>query len=432
MHRIWTIARREYRANVRSKAFVISLILMPLLMGGGAIAQKAMRGRVDVGDKRLQVLDGTGVLLPALIRAAEERNAKETLDPTTKHQVEPRYLVEAVPWPALDEGRRLELSEQIRKRRLQAFAEIDAQVLVPGKSPEVKFHSESTMASDLARWFARTLNQEVQQHRLRAAGFDPALVARMTTPVRVEPTGLYARDKSGQVASGDRSSQMAATALPVAVMMVMFLALMMSQSMLHSTLEEKQQRIAEVLLGSARPFELMTGKLLGGAATSLTMVGIYLIGGATLLDRFGFRDLLRSDLVGWILVFLVLGVIIYGSVYAAVGAACSELKEAQNYLMPIIMILVLPVMIWFKVMEEPTGNFATILSFVPMWTPLLMPLRLAATQAIPLWQPIVGMLGALLTAVIAAWAGGRVLRVGLLMQGKPPRLGQLMQWVIRG
>jgi ABC-2 type transport system permease protein len=125
-------------------------------------------------------------------------------------------------------------------------------------------------------------------------------------------------------------------------------------------------------------------------------------------------------------------VIIYGSVYAAVGAACSELKEAQNYLMPIILILILPVMIWFKVMEEPTGNFATILSFVPMWTPLLMPLRLAATQAIPMWQPIVGMLGALLTALVAAWAGGRVLRVGLLMQGKPPRLGQLMQWVIRG
>jgi ABC-2 type transport system permease protein len=430
MHRIWVITRREYRANVRSKAFVISLLLMPLLMGGGVLAQRAMRGRVDVEEKRLQVWDRTGVVLPALIRAAEERNAKEIFDSTTGRQVEPRYRVEAA--PPLDDQVRMQLSEQIRKRHLHAFAEIDPQVLAPGKTPEVRFHSESTMSGDLVRWFSRTLNQAVQQYRLRSAGLDPAAVARMTAPVRIEPLGLYARDKSGQVTSGDSSSRLAASVLPVAVMMVMFLAIMMSQTMLHSTLEEKQQRIAEVLLGSARPFELMTGKLLGGAATSLTMVGVYLVGGANLLDRFGYRELLRSDLIGWILIFLVLGVIIYGSVYAAVGAACSELKEAQNYLLPVVMVLVLPLMIWTKVMEEPTGNFATALSFVPMWTPLLMPLRLAATQAVPMWQPVVGMLGALLAALFAAWAGGRVLRVGLLLQGKPPRPAQLLQWILRG
>jgi ABC-2 type transport system permease protein len=429
MRRIWVITRREYQANVRSKAFVISLILMPLLMGGGAIAQKAMRGRVDLEDKRLLVWDGTQRLLPELVAAAEERNRKEIFD--GGRQVEARYRIEAAPGP-LDDQRRLALSEEIRQRRLHAFAEIDAALLAPGRLAEVPFHSESTMSGDLARWFTRTLNLAVQQHRLRAAGLDPELVRRTMAPVRVEPLGLFGRDASGKVASGDSSSRMAASMLPIGVLMVMFLAIVMSQTMLHSTLEEKQQRIAEVLLGSARPFELMAGKLLGGAATSLTMVGVYLIGGASLLDRFGYRDLLRSNLVVWILIFLVLGVIIYGSIYAAVGAACSELKEAQNYLMPMMMVLVLPLTIWFKVLEEPTGSFATTLSFVPMWTPLLMPLRLAATQAIPIWQPIAGMAGALATALVAAWAGGRVLRVGLLMQGKPPRPAQLIQWILRG
>jgi ABC-type Na+ efflux pump permease subunit len=340
--------------------------------------------------------------------------------------------VEAAPWPALDDQRRLELSEQIRQRRLHAFAEIDAQVLAAGPSPEVPLHSESTMSGDLSRWFSRTLNQAVQQHRLRAAGLDPELVKRATAAVRVEPLGLYARGQSGKITSGDSSSRLVASVLPLAVMMVMFLAIMMSQTMLHSTLEEKQQRIAEVLLGSARPFELMTGKLLGGAATSLTMVGVYLVGGASLLDRFGYRELLRSDLVGWILIFLVLGVIIYGSMYAAVGAACSELKEAQNYLMPLLIVVLLPLMVWIKVLEEPMGSFATLLSFVPLWTPLLMPLRLAATQAVPMWQPVLGAAGAMVAALAAAWAGGRVLRVGLLMQGKPPRLAQLLQWILRG
>jgi ABC-2 type transport system permease protein len=436
MRRMWVIGRREYRANVRSKAFVISLVMMPLLMAGSALAQRAMRGHVDIEPKRLAVWDGTGLLLPVLTRAAAERNAREIFDSTTGRQVEPRYQVEPVPWPNLDDQRRLELSEQIRKRHLHAFAEIGREVLAParapGSAPEVVFHSESTMSSDLGRWFTRTVNQSVQQQRLRAAGLDPELVRRTTAPLRVESLGLYVRDKKGEVSSGDRSSRDAAAVLPVAVMMLMFLAILMSQTMLHGTLEEKQQRIAEVLLGSVRPFELMTGKLMGGVATSLTMVGIYLVGGASLLGRYGYGSLLRNDLVVWVLLFLTVGVVIYGSIYAAVGAACSELKEAQNYLMPVIMVLMLPLMLLFKVMEEPMGNFATLLSFVPMWTPLLMPMRLAATSAVPLWQPILGLLGSMAAALLAAWAGGRVLRVGLLMQGKPPRLGQLVQWVLHG
>src|SRR6185436_12485648 len=127
----------------------------------------------------------------------------------------------------------------------------------------------------------------------------------------------------------------------------------MSQTMLQSTLEEKQQRIAEVLLGSARPFELMLGKIAGGAATSLTMVGIYLAGGAHMLRRFGHGDLLRGDLVGWLLLFVVLGVMAYGALFAAVGAACNETKEAQNFIMPLMLVLVFPLMVMPNVLKEP-------------------------------------------------------------------------------
>ena len=430
MRRVGVIARREYWTNVRTKAFLISLVLMPLLMTGSFIAQRAMRGRVDVEPKRVMVSDQTGVLLPALVRAAEERNREDIFDPVSRRQVEARYLIEAAPWPALDDQRRVELSQQIRKRQLHGFAEIDAGVLAG--DGRARFHSESAMTGQLASWFNRRLNEAVQLHRLRATGIDPEVVRKATAPVRLQGLGLYSVDKKGRVTSGDSGSRLAASFLPFGVVLLMFLALIMSQTMLTSTLEEKQQRIAEVMLGSVRPFELMAGKLAGGAATSLTMVTVYLIGGAVVLRRFGYADLLRTDLVVWTLIFLVLGVMIYGSLYAAVGAACSELKEAQNLLMPIMIVLVAPLMIVSKVMEEPMGNLATTLSFVPVWTPMLMPMRLAATQAVPLWQPIVGALGALAAAAFAAWAGGRVLRVGLLLQGKPPRLGQLVQWVIRG
>ena len=161
-------------------------------------------------------------------------------------------------------------------------------------------------------------------------------------------------------------------------------------------------------------------------------MAIYLAGGTWMLHEYGLSSLMRQGLLAAILVFPAVGVLLYGALFGAVGAACSELKEAQNYLLPVMMVLILPMMIWWKVLEEPSSGFATVLSFVPLWTPMLMPLRLAATEAVPLWQPIVALLASLATAGAAVWAGGRVFRVGLLLQGKPPRFTQLLGWILRG
>jgi ABC-2 type transport system permease protein len=272
----------------------------------------------------------------------------------------------------------------------------------------------------------------VQRERLADSGLDLLVVARALAPVSIEPLGLYVRAADGSIRSGDERSRDAAMFVPIGVVFLVFLALMMSQTMLQSTLEEKQQRIAEVLLGSVRPAELMLGKVVGSAGVSLTTMVIYVAGSVWLLDQYGLSSLLRQGLLTAVLVFPVVGVLFYGAIFGAVGAACSEIKDAQNYLLPVLMVMIFPIMIWWKVLEEPSSTFATALSFVPLWTPLLMPLRLAASEAIPLWQPAVGLLGTLLAALVAVWAGGRVFRVGLLLQGKPPRPLQLLGWILKG
>jgi ABC-2 type transport system permease protein len=438
MRRTWVIAAREYRASVRTKAFLVSLILMPILMGGGVLLPKLMRGRVDVEDKRIVVADGSGRLLARLLDAAERRNGTEVMDRKTGRQVEPRFFIEAAPSPTLDDQQRLELSQKIREGKLHAFAEIDrdvfthAQLPVLTGPPPVRLHILSAPTSGLARWFTRAVNQAIQRERLQDAGLELTVVARALAPVDVGSMGLHTRNRDGTVGSGDERSHEAGFFVPIGVVFLAFLALMMSQTMLQSTLEEKQQRIAEVLLGSVRPHELMLGKVLGSAAVSLTTMAIYLAGGSWLLHENGLSGLLRQGLLAAILIFPVAGVLLYGSLFGAVGAACSELKEAQNYLLPVMMVLIFPLMVWWKVMEEPTSGFATALSFVPLWTPMLMPLRLAATEAVPLWQPIVALLATLATAAVTVWAGGRVFRVGLLLQGKPPRFTQLLGWIFRG
>jgi ABC-2 type transport system permease protein len=458
MRKTWVIARREYSAAVRSKAFVVSLVLLPVLMVGGAAIPKLMRGRVDVEDKRIVVADATGKIFPRLLEAAELRNRMEVLDSTTGRQVEARFLLQAAPTATLGEAQRLELSERIRKGELHAFAEIDARALAPGdpsallkpatppsgpaaasasaaggasRAP-VRLHLIAAPTAGLSRWFSRAANQAVQRERLGAAGIDLIVVARSLAPVPVDALGLYTRNADGTIGSGDERSRNAAMFVPIGAVFLAFLAVMMSQTMLHSTLEEKQQRIAEVLLGSVRPAELMLGKVLGSAGVSLTTMVVYVAGSGWLLDQYGLSGLLRQGVLTAVLVFPVVGVLLYGSIFGAVGAACSELKDAQSFLMPVMLVMFLPVMVWWKILEEPTSTFATAASLVPLWTPILMPLRLAATEAIPLWQPLVALLATLLFALAAVWAGGRVFRVGLLLQGKPPRPTQVLRWIFRG
>jgi ABC-2 type transport system permease protein len=122
----------------------------------------------------------------------------------------------------------------------------------------------------------------------------------------------------------------------------------------------------------------------------------------------------------------------FGSLFLAVGACCNDLREAQNLVMPIMLVMVLPMMALGTILRHPGSEFATVLSLIPPATPMVMLLRQAVPPGVPAWQPVAGAVGTLLTTLVCVWAAGRVFRVGLLMQGKPPKLTDLVKWAIRG
>ena len=215
--------------------------------------------------------------------------------------------------------------------------------------------------------------------------------------------------------------------------MFMFMIIMMSaQPMLESVLEEKTNRIAEVLLGSASPSQIMGGKLLGNVAGSLTVAAIYLTGAFLLAKYNDTVDLVPLEFLPWFAVFQLLAVLMFSSIFMAIGASVNQLKEAQSLLLPVWILVMGPLFVWLNIVRDPMSSFATWLSLIPPFVPMLMCLRMAATDSIPLWQPVVGLVLMLITTWLAVFASSRIFRIGMLSQGQTPKLRDMVRWAFSG
>src|SRR5207248_1453949 len=175
---------------------------------------------------------------------------------------------------------------------------------------------------------------------------------------------------------------------------------------------------SEVLLGSVRPFQLMSGKVLGLVATSITLILVYLGGAYYAAHKLGMGEFLPGQLIAWFVVFQVLAVLMFGSLYIAIGAACTDAKEMQSLLLPVNMFLVVPLAVLPNIIQNPNGPLARIATLFPPLTPMVTVARLAVPPGIPLWEILVAIAILLASTTILVWASGRIFRVGILMQGK--------------
>jgi ABC-2 type transport system permease protein len=436
MTKILVIANREFRAIVGTKAFLIVITMMPVLMFGGIALQKMLAGRVGPAEKKIVVLDGTGVLFADLAAAAQSHNEHEIFDLASGKQIKPRLVLEAGPAGEVTEETRFQLSEQIRRHEIDAFLEIPAGIdLMPseGQFAKASLCAENAAMMEEQGWLRNALGNAVRSRRLQAAHIDPTVVDRASQFVMIDPLGLVARSPSGDFSKPRETSRDESIFLPFGMMMLMFMTILLAaQPMLESVLEEKNQRIAEVLLGSVNAPQLMAGKLLGGVGGSLTVVAAYAGGGVAVAWYHDALHLVPLRIVPWFLVYQILAVLMFGSLFMAVGAACNQLKEAQSMLLPIWMLMMVPLFVWFQVVGDPMGSFGTWLSFVPPATPLLMVLRLCASTAVPWWQPALGILVMLAATWLCVLVAARVFRIGILAQGKTPSLGELLRWAVRG
>ena len=189
----------------------------------------------------------------------------------------------------------------------------------------------------------------------------------------------------------------------------MFMIVLVGSSpMAMNVMEEKQIRIAEVLLGSVRPFDLMMGKLLGGVGVAVTLLAIYLSGvyfaaGRMLPPDIKVNQILTPQIIVWFVLFCMVSVFMYGAMFVAVGAAVSNAKEAQSLITPVMLVVILPTMMLAQIIQSPSGMLAKVFGFFPTSAPMVMMARLSVPPGIPSWQPFIAMIVVLLTTVVLVW-----------------------------
>jgi len=429
MNKTLIVAQSEFGTLVRSKAFVLSVLLMPVIMIASVYLIRSTRDTTDTKDRRFGFVDYTGVLGGPLMAVADAYNSGSAPGlPRTGA----RFLATEVK----TEGRnpdeiRLELSEQVRREELFAFIEVPAEVLDPAARVELRYYSDHPSYAALPDWLRATVNGVILNERFRRAAIDRALVTTLLRPAPVEKLGLVARDDKGAVRQAEAVDQAKAFGIPFATLMLLYVTVMSSApQLLNSVIEEKMSRISEVLIGSVTPFQLMMGKLLGSVAVSVLLAAIYIGGGLAVAQYWGdYAAAVTLPLLLWFVVFLFLAVFIFGSLFVSIGAACSDLKDSQGMMTPVMILVMLPVFSSQAVLRAPDGMFAIVLSMVPTAAPFIMLLRIALQPGPPAWQIAVSVVLMVATAFAVVWGGARIFRTGLLMQGKSATLGEMLRWI---
>jgi ABC-2 type transport system permease protein len=436
VERIATIARREYLAGVRTKGFWISTVAVPLLMAAMLVLPALLLARTRA-TLRVVVVDGGGRLGERLAaeladerEPAAPRGPESDLSGRPKREEAARFAVEVRAAGADADAEREALDREVVAGTIDAWIRLDAGTLSGDKVP---YHGESVSNFVTQRVLAGALTRVVSEARLADAGIDPGAVAALTREVELETVRVSA--EGARAETGMTGFMMA-----YFLFLLLYMAtLLYGQQVMNGVLEEKSSRVVEVVLTIARPAELMAGKLFGICAVGLTQLGIWFAtllaltapGLAASLFSLPAGVTLPSLSLGVTIHFLahfVLGFLLFASLYAAIGAASNDLREAQQLASGMVILLVLPAVMAVTVINDPDSVQATVMSLIPLFTPLLMLLRIVVKTP-PLWQIALGYaLTAAFVALLLALCA-RVYRVGILMYGKRPTLAELGRWI---
>jgi ABC-2 type transport system permease protein len=281
------------------------------------------------------------------------------------------------------------------------------------------------------------INSEIRQREYASNGLDVAAIRKVEQTYAPFSTLNPKKEKGKEaVSSADTVKQWAPSAFVYLLWLAIFVIV---QMLLSNTIEEKSNRIIEVLLSSVTPNELMMGKLIGIAAIGMTMITAWMLavfgilswkaGGASVLAGQMLGVLKTSNLIPLFSIYFLLGFLMYAGFILSIGSVCNTIKEAQSYMSVLTIVMMVPLLTMTFIPKDPNGGLARLLSWIPLYTPFTMMNRAAADP--PLFD-LIGTLVLLLgTTAIALWMSGKIFRIGILRTGQPPKVVEMIRWALR-
>ncbi|HEX6037194.1 ABC transporter permease [Longimicrobium sp.] len=420
MRNVLLIIRREFLERVRTKAFILGTVLFPVFMIAMIFLPAVIK--TGGGERTLVLVDqspgGIGERVAQALQAP--RDDKSAI----------RYKVERTQGTL--ESQRDALNGRVERKEIDGYLVVGPDVL---QSNQVAYRARDVTNLKVVEDVQQAVTAVVQQERLRDSGLTAPQVAALVRDVRVEAARITGEGKEG--------ANVFATLITAYVIMFLFLQIitLYGQNAMRSVLEEKNNRIVEVIVSSVRPMQLMAGKVLGLASVALLQITIWatfaaLISSqqAMLTRKFGmsagaFGALKLAPQV-WVilLVFFTLGFVLYAAMYAAAGSAVTSEQEAQQLTLPMMLPLFVPIMFIMPILTDPLGSTARMFSLIPLTSPLVMPVRAVATD-VPALEVVASLALLVVGTAAVVWIAAKIYRVGILSTGKKPTFAELIRWL---
>jgi ABC-2 type transport system permease protein len=405
------VALWEFGEKVKSKAFIISLVLMPIIMILFGVLPGVLASRPDQKATVIGVVDGTGKIAGPLAAKLDEKYRLPN--------GQPNYVI-----------KNLDVSGSLAQMKAEANrtvtdGEIDGYFYFPATafdSGRVEYRSENVSNIKVQERFSRAIEEVITENRIVKQGLDPSLIKKIMTNVDVK--SIKISEKGEEKASGFLETFFSGY---IAIMMLLFLVMTSGQLLIRSVVEEKSNRVIEVLLSSCSAQDLMVGKILGLSGLGIVQVLLWGLIGFAVSVKFG-MNLFAPENLMLSLVYFVFGYLLYAAIFVAAGSPVTTEQEAQQITTYVSLTLVFPMVIAIVVMQNPNSSLIKVLSFVPLLTPTLMVLRIMV-QMPALWE-ILGTIALLVvSSIVMMWVAGKIFRTAILSYGKRPTIPELIRLI---
>ncbi len=448
MQKLWLIIKREYTSRVRTRSFLVGTFLAPLMFAGFIYFQVKVMSVKDDNVKRIVVVDQGGFLNPDSM---------------------PKFSNIAFSVVRESEA---SAKQQVNNKQYDALLIVPALKDINNKKFSVSYFSDDKLGMELRDNIKETIEKPLRALKVAQLGLDEKKVATLDSRIKVDVFPLTNDASKGNGQKVSSISGDVAMAIGYVMGFAMYMAvLIFSMMVFRSVMEEKTSRISEVMISSVKPIQLMFGKILGVGAVGLTqfLVQIVLIVGIIMsLSMFmpsmktpppskmpatgvGMQQMPQTDIEmqspdmtaqlmselqhqNWyailplFLLFFLAGFLMYSAMYAAVGSAVGEdTGEAQGLTFPLMLPIILSIIIMTTAVRAPNSSLAVWASIFPLFSPIVMPARLAFNP--PFWQVFLSLSLLIGTMICLVWLSGRIYRIGILLYGKKVRFKDFAKWI---